>query len=96
MLSLSRQSIGIDALEIVLINDASTDNSLDYLYAWEKEFPDSVLVINLTENVKQGAARNLALQYTTGEYIAYLDSDDWLVPDALKLLYEKAKEQNAA
>ena len=95
MLSLSRQSIGIDALEIVLINDASTDNSLDYLYAWEKEFPDSVLVINLTENVKQGAARNLALQYTTGEYIAYLDSDDWLVPDALKLLYEKAKETDA-
>ncbi len=95
MLSLARQSIGIDALEIILINDASTDNSLDYLYAWEKEFPESVCVINLDENVKQGAARNLALQYATGEYIAYLDSDDWLVPDALKLLYDKAKETDA-
>ena len=95
VLSLVRQSIGVDALEIVLINDASTDNSLDYLYAWEKEFPDSVCVINLEENVKQGAARNLALQYTAGEYIAYLDSDDWLVPQALELLYDKAKETDA-
>ena len=95
MLSLARQTIGVDALQIILINDASTDNSLDYLYAWEKEFPDSVLVINLPENVKQGAARNLALQYTEGEYIAYLDSDDWLVPVALELVYNKAKETDA-
>ena len=95
VLSLVRQSIGIDPLEIILINDASTDNSPEYLYAWEKEFPESILVINLEENVKQGAARNLALQYATGEYIAYLDSDDWLVPDALGLLYEKAKATGA-
>ena len=95
VLSLVRQTIGVDSLEIVLINDASTDNSLEYLYAWEKEFPDSVCVINLEENVKQGAARNLALQYTTGEHIAYLDSDDWLVPQALELIYDKAKETGA-
>lgn len=95
VMSLVRQSIGVEALEIVLINDASTDNSLEYLMAWEKEFPDSVCVIDLKENVKQGAARNLALQYTTGEYIAYLDSDDWLVPQALELLYNKAEETGA-
>ena len=95
VMSLVRQSIGAGELEIILINDASVDNSLEYLYAWEKEFPESICVINLTENVKQGAARNIALQYATGEYIAYLDSDDWLVPDALKLLYEKAKETDA-
>ncbi|MCR5773496.1 MAG: glycosyltransferase [Lachnospiraceae bacterium] len=95
VMSLARQSIGISELEIVLINDASTDNSLDYLYAWEKEFPDSICVINLDENVKQGAARNLALQYTTGEYIAYLDSDDWLVPQALEYLYTVAKQSDA-
>lgn len=95
MLSLARQTIGIQELEIVLINDASTDNSLDHLYAWEKEFPESIIVINLDENVKQGAARNLALSYVTGEYVAYLDSDDWLVPDALERLYLKAKETGA-
>lgn len=95
VLSLVRQSLGADALEIILINDASTDNSLEYLYAWEKEYPDSICVINLEENVKQGRARNIALQYATGEYIAYLDSDDWLVPDALKLLYDKAVETGA-
>ncbi len=95
VLSLIRQGIGVDSLEIILINDASSDRSLDYLYAWEKEFPESICVINLTENVKQGAARNLALQYASGEYVAYLDSDDWLVPDALQLLYDKAKETDA-
>ncbi len=95
VMSLVRQSIGADSLEIILINDASTDNSLEYLYAWEKEYPESICVINLEENVKQGKARNIALEYTTGEYIAYLDSDDWLVPDALRLLYEKAEETGA-
>ena len=95
VMSLVRQSIGAGALEIILINDASTDNSLEYLYAWEKEFPESICVINLEENVKQGRARNIALQYTTGEYIAYLDSDDWLVPDALRMLYDKAQETGA-
>ncbi len=95
VMSLVRQSIGADALEIILINDASSDGSLNYLYAWEKEFPDSICVIDLEENVKQGKARNIALQYTTGEYITYLDSDDWLVPDALRLLYDKAAETDA-
>ena len=95
VMSLVRQSIGASALEIILINDASTDNSLEYLYAWEKEFPESICVINLEKNVKQGRARNIALQYTTGEYIAYLDSDDWLVPDALRMLYDKAQETGA-
>ncbi len=95
VLSLVRQSIGPDDLEIILINDASTDNSLEYLYAWEKEFPESICVIDLPENVKQGKARNIAMEYASGEYIAYLDSDDWLVPDALKLLYDKAEETGA-
>ena len=95
VLSLVRQSIGVDALELIMINDASTDGSREYILAWEKEFPESICVIDLEENVKQGAARNLALRYATGEYIAYLDSDDWLVPQALELLYDKAAETGA-
>ncbi len=94
MLSLVRQSIGIGDIEILLVNDASTDNSLQYLRAWEKEFPDSVGIIKLESNVMQGAARNIAMQYATGEYVAYLDSDDYLVPDALKLMYEAAKQND--
>ncbi len=94
MMSLVRQSIGVQDIEILLINDASTDRSLQFLYAWEKEFPDSVCVIDLPQNVLQGAARNIAMEYATGEYVAYLDSDDWLVPDALSLLYTAAKEKD--
>ena len=74
--SLLKQTIGYNKLELIFINDASTDNTLDMLLGYEEKYPDTVLVINLEENKKQGFARNLALEYATGKYIGYVDSDD--------------------
>ena len=95
MTSLARQSIGVDALEVILVNDCSTDSSLQYLYAWEKEFPESVCIVDLPQNMMQGAARNIGLEYASAPYIAYLDADDWLVPDALEIIYQGAVNTGA-
>ncbi|MBU5431048.1 glycosyltransferase family 2 protein [Kineothrix sp. MSJ-39] len=93
--SLKKQTIDMDSLEIIIVNDASTDNTLEHILAFEKEYPESVLVINLTENIKQGGARNIALQYATGEYISFLDADDWVDNDFYEDLYHIARKYNA-
>ncbi len=95
MESLERQTIGIENLEIILINDASKDATLGKLLLWEMKYPENIIVIPLEENIMQGAARNIARQYCTGEYIAYLDADDWILPNAFEKIYRVARQNNA-
>lgn len=71
-------------IEIVAINDASTDNSLSILYDYEKRY-HNVKVINSKKNERQGGARNKGIRSCTGDYISFIDSDDWIEVDA----YEK-------
>ena len=84
MESLEKQTIGIENLEIILINDASKDATLGKILLWEMKYPDNIIVIPLEENVMQGAARNIARGYCSAEYIAYLDADDLWTPDKLE------------
>lgn len=72
-------------MEIVAVDDASTDDSLVILRDFESRYPGRVKVVASPENRKQGGARNLGLQAAQGRYIGFMDSDDWVVPD----LYER-------
>lgn len=90
--SLINQSIGIDALEIILVNDASTDNSYELLCKWEQTYENSVLLINCTENGKAGRARNTGLSYASAPYIGFVDDDDICEPDMFETLYNAAYE----
>ena len=91
---LLNQTIGLDNMEIILVDDASNDNgaTLEALYSYEKQYPDNIIVIASAENRRQGGARNLGLQYASGEYTAYCDADDWYSADAMKRLYAIAKQ----
>ena len=88
--SLVNQTIGIDKLELIFVDDASTDATYEKLCQWEKRYPDSILVIHCLENRKQGAARNIGMEYASADYIGFVDSDDWIEPDMYETLYEKA------
>ncbi len=83
MNSLVRQTL--ESMEIIAVDDASTDNSLEILQRFESEYPGRVRVIASPENRKQGGAKNLGLQEAQGQYIGFMDADDWAVED----LYEK-------
>lgn len=95
MESIEKQTIGIENLEIILINDASEDATLGKLLLWEMKYPDNIVVIPLQERIMQGAARNIARQYCNSEYIAYLDADDWILPECYERSYDAAKKYNA-
>lgn len=78
--SLKNQTIGIDKMEIIFINDASSDGTLSKLSSYEEQYPEDILVINFEENQRQGTARNVALEYASAPYIGYVDADDWVEP----------------
>ena len=88
--SLEAQTIGLDVLELILVDDASTDGTRELLYQFQRKHAESVKVIALEENVRQGGARNRGLAIASAPYIGFVDSDDWIEPDMYEKMYEKA------
>ncbi len=80
-------------LEIILIDDGSTDKSLEILYKYAKK--DSRIKVIHQENGGISMARNAGLRASTGEYITFLDNDDWLPLNAIEYLYKRMMETNA-
>lgn len=76
--SLKQQTLGFEKMELIFVNDASTDGTLNKLTALEEQYPDNIIIINFPENRRQGAARNAALEYASAPYIGYVDSDDFV------------------
>lgn len=77
-------------IQIICINDGSTDNTLAILNAYQNK--DSRILALSQENKGASAARNYGMQFVTGEYCCFVDSDDWLDEEALEKLYNKIKE----
>lgn len=80
-------------IEIIVVNDGTKDNSQKIIDKYVKKYPDKIKSY-IKENGGQGSARNYGLKKTTGEYIGYVDSDDFVEKDMYKKLYNKAKENN--
>ncbi|SMG46152.1 Glycosyltransferase involved in cell wall bisynthesis [Paenibacillus aquistagni] len=82
-------------IEIILVNDASPDRSMDIMLEYKKAYPDRIIIIDSKENMKQGGARNLGIRAATSEYIGFVDSDDWVHPEMFRMLYETAINKSA-
>lgn len=79
--------------ELIIINDASTDNSKFIVQKFlEEEKDNRIIFIDLKENKGVSFARNLGMRKAKGEYISFLDSDDFWDKEFLKLSYLKLKE----
>jgi len=70
--------------ELILVNDGSKDNSQQIIDWYVGKYPDKIRSLTL-ENGGQGRARNYGIELAKGEYLSFIDSDDWIEPD----MYEK-------
>lgn len=84
----------LEDIEIILVNDASPDNSISIMRDYEKRCPELIKIIDSKVNLKQGGARNLGILVAKGEYIGFVDSDDWVKPNMYEILYNKAIANN--
>lgn len=77
-------------VEVIAINDGSTDDSLEILYQLQKKYPELIVVDQ--ENRGLGATRNVGMEMAKGEYILFLDSDDYILRSTLEECYREATE----
>ncbi len=85
----------IEDYEILAVDDASTDGSPEILRDYGARYPDRVRVICCEENRRQGGAKNVGLRAAQGEWIGFVDSDDWVAPDCYEKLLARAGETGA-
>lgn len=81
-------------IEIILVNDASTDSSIHICNTFKKK-DNRIVLIDKQQNEGVEKARYDGILTATGDYICFVDSDDWLEKDTLKRMYEKAVETDA-
>lgn len=92
--SVFAQTIGAEKLELLCVDDGSTDGSPALLAALAADAPCELRVLH-TEHAGPGAARNAALDVARGRYVAFLDSDDFLEPVALEHAAARAEALDA-
>lgn len=80
-------------IEIILVNDCSKDSSLDICKEYSKTY-DNVIVVSNERNFGVSATRNNGIDNSAGEYICFVDSDDYVEPNYLEVLYSNYKKYN--
>lgn len=88
--SIQRQTLGMDNIELIFVIDASPDNTFEMLQEYEAMSPENVMIVNSDEKVGPGGARTIGITYASGEYISFVDQDDWLEPCMYEHMYQKA------
>ncbi|MGO1590544.1 MAG: CDP-glycerol glycerophosphotransferase family protein [Ancrocorticia sp.] len=81
--SLLHQSIGLESLQIIIVDDGSTDSTGRIADEYAERYPTNIMVIH-QENQGVGAARNAGISAAKGRYVGFLDSDDYLALDAVE------------
>lgn len=80
--------------ELILINDASTDSSPVIIHNY-KSVDHRIRVIDLSENQRQGAARNIGIREALSDFILFVDADDWIAPTTLQSVIDNQNQTGA-
>ena len=90
--SVYRQDLDINNFELLVVNDGSTDNSPSIVKELQKIYPNITLIDK--ENGGQGSARNIGIDSSSGDYLMFIDADDYLVDKTIKDCLKKTEENN--
>ena len=93
--SLLAQTLDEKEYEIIAVDDASTDESPEILQRYEKQYPGRLRAILSDVNRHQGGAKNLGIRAAKGDWIGFIDADDWISPDMYAVMLSKAEETGA-
>ncbi|MBE5828330.1 MAG: glycosyltransferase [Butyrivibrio sp.] len=93
--SLVSQSLEEGSYEIIAVDDCSTDDSYEILKRYQEKYPDRFIAVHSEKNHHQGGAKNIGLAMAKGEWLGFIDADDWVVPDYYERLLKKAQDTGA-
>ncbi len=85
----------IDDYEVIAVDDASTDGSYKIMQDYQNRYPDVVRAIHSDVNRHQGGAKNIGIKEASGEWIGFIDADDWIAPNMYEKLISKAEATGA-
>lgn len=91
--SLYNQDIPWDDYEVICIDDCSPDGSRAIVERLQQEYP-TLKLLRTPENLRQGGARNMGLDVAQGNYVWFVDSDDYIKPNCLKALVVQAESED--
>lgn len=80
--------------ELILVDDGSSDGSAEIIERYAKSYPKLIKTLRV-ENGGQGRARNFGIDMASGEFLGFVDSDDWVVPEMYEKLIARAEETDA-
>lgn len=84
----------LSEFEVIVVDDASTDHTYELVSEFAEKY-NTVVPLRLKNSLGPGGARNRALEIAKGEYVAFIDSDDWIDLNYFEKMYKNAKEKNA-
>jgi len=90
--SIISQTLGFEDIELLLVDDLSTDKSREILLDYAEQHDNIVPVFLETNSGSPSVPRNLGIQLARGEYLTFIDSDDWFHEDGIRALYELLKK----
>lgn len=93
--SVIRQTLDFKDVQVVMVDDCSTDNSRVIMDKYEKKY-DNFFSIKLNRNHKvAGTARNAGIEIAKGKYLMFSDADDFFIKDSFEKMYNEIEEKNA-
>lgn len=93
--SLIKQTVEINRIQVILVDDASADGTDKVLKSFEEQYPDNVILIQNNMQSGAGNSRNIGLSYATAPFVVFADADDFFEKEYLEKLLCMAKKSNA-
>lgn len=91
--SLLQQTMPAEKMEIILVDDASTDHTYEKIKTYEKQNPGLVKVRHMAVNGRQGKARNAGMKIAEGDYIGFVDADDYVEPPMFEEMLKNTEKK---